>query len=135
MCQVWAKKQQRCALTLKCALLSALTTPFNPASALYPTQLFLLHLVVFVLPRRRVALRRVAGIVAAHFAWAQQLFQGPVPIAMRLPSSPACQHTAGGGASVVFSTLLLVCCLLSVLVFALTSTSPSQSISSDLLPA
>lgn len=34
---------------------------------------------------RRVALRRVAGIVAAHFAWAQQLFQGPVPIAILLP--------------------------------------------------
>lgn len=86
MCQVWAKKQQRCALTLKCALLSALTTPFNPASTLYPTQLFLLHLVVFVLPRRRVALRRGAFCVGSTaFSRACANCNAP-PLLPRLPA-------------------------------------------------
>lgn len=58
MCQVWAKKQQRCALTLKCALLSALTTPFQPRLRPLPNAVISLALGRLRLPK---ASRRVAS--------------------------------------------------------------------------
>lgn len=91
MCQVWAKKQQRCALTLKCALLSALTTPFHPVAALYPAQLFLLHLVVFLFPRRRVASRCVVlpASLRRILRGLNSFFKG----LCQLQFSSPCQHT------------------------------------------
>lgn len=58
MCQVWAKKQQRCALTLKCALLSALTTPFQPRLRPLPNAVISLALGRLRLPK---ASRRIAS--------------------------------------------------------------------------
>lgn len=82
--------------------------------------------------RRSEATRCVAGVVAAHFAWAQQNFQGPVPIAIPRHGTREEEDNRRRRRR---RRLLLLSAFCFVVRFALTSASASQSINSDLLPA